>query len=145
MYSSRHCPQNLWSHLVRTGSFDGRKHIMQWRSSPGGLINCSSWPEGTERLFGLLLLPLKPTSSPGSSRFPIWRQQERCINATLRAGRVLMRLDYTIFFLLQRTTVHNKNGRALGPSALNFTKAVSEPFEFPAPNWLKNIGEVAGF
>lgn len=75
MYSSRHCPQNLWSHLVRTGSFDGRKHIMQWRSSPGGLINCSSWPEGTERLFGLLLLPLKPTSSPGSSRFPIGQRQ----------------------------------------------------------------------
>ena len=99
IYSSRHCRQNLWPHLVRTGSFDGRKHIMQWRSSSGGLINCSSWPEGTERLFGTSAIAEKTviTSYPGSSRFPIWRQQ--CY-AQGREGAYgwNLRLPWEIFF-----------------------------------------------
>ena len=48
----------------------------------------------------LLKVPIaetETTSSPGSSRFPIWRQQDRGINATRRAGRVLMGLNYRIF------------------------------------------------
>ena len=86
MYSSRHCPQNLWSHLVRTGSFDGRKHIMQWRSSPGGLVNCSSWPEGTERLFGTSAINFRLSQSPSLliSGSGSWRQREGLLSPAAR-------------------------------------------------------------
>ena len=132
---------NLWPHLVRTGSFEGRKHIMQWRSSSGGLINCSSWPDGKERLFGTsaIAVALKPTSSPGSSRFLIWRQQERCINATLRDGRV--RLNYRIFFNYNEQQFITRMGEPWAPEHLILQNQFQK--QFPAPNWLKNSGEVA--
>ena len=116
MYSSRHCPQNLWSHLVRTGSFDARKHIMQWRSSPGGLMTRRN---GTERLFGTsAIAETETTSSPGSCRLPIWRQRERCINATPSDGRVPMRLNYRIFFNYNEQQFITRMGEHWAPEHL---------------------------
>ena len=109
IYSSRHSRQNLWPHLVRTGSFDGRKHIMQWRSSSGGLTNCSSWPEGTARLFGISAIAKIANLVPRV----FWRRQERCTNVDPQRGAYKSYKNYRIFQLI-RIKVHYKNGRSLG-------------------------------
>ena len=95
---------------------------MQWRSSSGWTTNCSSWPEGTERLFGTsAIAETETTLSPGSSCFPIWPQHRRdALMPTRSRGRrggggVLMGITW----------------------ALNFTKPVLETFEFHSSNWLQ--------
>ena len=81
----------------------------------------------------------RATSSPGSSRFPIWRRLERCINATLMDERV--RLNYRIFFNYNEQQFITRMGDAWAPEHLILQNQFQK--QFPAPNWLKNSGEVA--
>ena len=45
--SSRHSLQNLWPHLVRTGSLSGKWHIKHCKSSSTAFTKSSAWPEGS--------------------------------------------------------------------------------------------------
>ena len=64
-YSSRHSLQNLWPHLVRTGSLEGNWHIMQRKSSSIAVTKSSSNPEG-KRPFTSAIELCQPECQPES-------------------------------------------------------------------------------